>query len=611
MGTGASVATREDGGAAAAPAPAPAPAPAAPAPATASLVTDMLIHEAQKREPLVVGEAGRDLYEHIRGFVGAKKEIDGIAKVVLPEDYMRRYPNKKEEDKMKQTPLGGGGSDAMTLADVFAVAARAKPTFERVMRGMAIGAELNPDAEVRFEGKPLPIDSKHAPGDLFKRLTFAPPKGKPRCVQKIKEEYGGQACRLVDVVRCSVVVDTEKQLIAVAEALARGGAGSVTLEDGTIKTADGDVYEVVRLKNRFAHPLFNGYRDALYSVRVLVEPGVWHVCEMQLHLAAVIAHKENTHVYYEYFRTHFAGNMDAADGQMKQLLKIGESGATSLEELVESTADGDDVARMKLARVMLNKMGEYALALAVARGELRLAEAGVDRADAAFHAGVLARQANKNDEAETLLVEARDTRARELGEDHNQTLMAAAELAGVFKDTARSAEAEPLYRAILKSRKKNLGEDHKDTLKVTYNLATLLYEDGRMEEAEPLIRVTYEAYKKELGEGHSYTLTSAVGLATVLMNTGRNEEAEAMYRNIYEARKKKLGATHPEVLRAFGNIGFSLLRKAQELDEAGETDSPALARIYTEAADMIAPSYGDDGPVMYCRQRAAELGSPG
>ena len=45
--------------------------------------------------------------------------------------------------------------------------------------------------------------------------------------------------------------------------------------------------------------------------RVLVAPGVWHVCEMQLHLAAVIAHKEHTHVYYEYFRSHFGGNMSA------------------------------------------------------------------------------------------------------------------------------------------------------------------------------------------------------------------------------------------------------------------------------------------------------------
>ena len=227
-----------------------------------------------------------------------------------------------------------------------------------------------------FEGEPLPIDRHHTPIQYFKRLLFAPAKGRARCDEKIATEYGGEARRLVDVVRCSIVVDTEGQLISVAEALARGGDGGGALDGGAIRTADGDVYEVVRLKNRFKEPLFNGYRDALYSVRVQIAPGVWHVCEMQLHLAAVIAHKEHTHVYYEFFRSHFGGNMSAADDKMKQLLEIGESGATTLEELVESTADGVDVARMNLVRDMLANMGEFELALVVARGELRLAEAG-------------------------------------------------------------------------------------------------------------------------------------------------------------------------------------------------------------------------------------------
>ena len=114
-------------------------------------------------------------------------------------------------------------------------------------------------------------------------------------------------------------VDTEGQLISVAEALARGGDGSVALDGGAIRTAGGDVYEVVRLKNRFSEPLFNGYRDALYSVRVQIAPGVWHVCEMQLHLRDVrdLAREQRTHAHYEYFRSYFAGNrMGAADDAM-------------------------------------------------------------------------------------------------------------------------------------------------------------------------------------------------------------------------------------------------------------------------------------------------------
>ena len=89
--------------------------------------------------------------------------------------------------------------------------------------------------------------------------------------------------------------DLDAALCVVALA-SRGGDGSVALDGGAIRTAGGDVYEVVRLKNRFKEPKFNGYRDALYSiaVRVAVEGGgeVWHVCEVQLHLAAVLANKE-------------------------------------------------------------------------------------------------------------------------------------------------------------------------------------------------------------------------------------------------------------------------------------------------------------------------------
>ena len=70
-----------------------------------------------------------------------------------------------------------------------------------------------------------------------------------------------------------------------------------------IQTKDGDEFEVVRLKNRFAEPLFNGYRDALYSVRVRVAHGRVARVRDAAAPAAVIAHAKRTHVYYEYFRS--------------------------------------------------------------------------------------------------------------------------------------------------------------------------------------------------------------------------------------------------------------------------------------------------------------------
>ena len=123
-----------------------------------------------------------------------------------------------------------------------AAANAALPVFEEVVTMLVNSAEIDPGAPVMFEGAPLPIDTVRAPGRYFSRLTIAPLKGEARSEQKVVDEYGGDASLLVDVVRCSIVVDTEAELIAVANPLAAMRAPSQT-------------QETVRLKNRFSAPL--------------------------------------------------------------------------------------------------------------------------------------------------------------------------------------------------------------------------------------------------------------------------------------------------------------------------------------------------------------------
>ena len=53
----------------------------------------------------------------------------------------------------------------------------------------------------------------------YKQLESAPLKGRARAREKINDDYHGHARRLCDCVRCSVIVNTEAQLIAVAQAL--------------------------------------------------------------------------------------------------------------------------------------------------------------------------------------------------------------------------------------------------------------------------------------------------------------------------------------------------------------------------------------------------------
>ena len=56
---------------------------------------------------------------------------------------------------------------------------------------------------------------------------------------------------------------------------------------GLIQALDADEgVKIVRLKNRFSPPEFNGYRDMLLNVAVLVTVNkreIWHLCELQVH----------------------------------------------------------------------------------------------------------------------------------------------------------------------------------------------------------------------------------------------------------------------------------------------------------------------------------------
>ena len=55
---------------------------------------------------------------------------------------------------------------------------------------------------------------------------------------------------------------------------------------------------VVRFKNRYLHPTFNGYRDGLFNLRVNLPDGRRHIVELQIHLLDIIKFKAATHKYY-------------------------------------------------------------------------------------------------------------------------------------------------------------------------------------------------------------------------------------------------------------------------------------------------------------------------
>ncbi|SHI09355.1 RelA/SpoT domain-containing protein [Ferrimonas marina] len=103
-------------------------------------------------------------------------------------------------------------------------------------------------------------------------------KSQARAEAKLHGDLDGDAARLTDLARASLVADDVATLVELHQAVAES-------------------VEIVRLKNRFKTPKANGYRDLNLVVRL---PQSGHLAELQLHLDAIAQVKNGAeHDIYE------------------------------------------------------------------------------------------------------------------------------------------------------------------------------------------------------------------------------------------------------------------------------------------------------------------------
>jgi RHS repeat-associated protein len=138
-------------------------------------------------------------------------------------------------------------------------------------------------AQAHLSARTLDISAKHN-GEARIPPTL---KGRARAEQKIHADYGGDASRITDLSRSSMVFKNEADLQNAAKEL-----------ESTSK--------VVKVKDRFVEPV-NGYRDKLYTL----EMPNGHVVETQLHLEKVLQAKDGQgHALYEQQREILARGAD-------------------------------------------------------------------------------------------------------------------------------------------------------------------------------------------------------------------------------------------------------------------------------------------------------------
>ncbi|WP_342607133.1 RelA/SpoT domain-containing protein [Vibrio tritonius] len=109
-------------------------------------------------------------------------------------------------------------------------------------------------------------------------VHFSGVKSEQRALDKIDSDFNGQAERITDLARATIVADDVPSLVRAYEVLNRQAT-------------------IVKVKNRFKHPAPSGYRDLNVLVRL---PKTQIIAEVQLHLKDIAEVKNGAeHSIYE------------------------------------------------------------------------------------------------------------------------------------------------------------------------------------------------------------------------------------------------------------------------------------------------------------------------
>ena len=585
----------------------------------------------------------KNLY-NLLGFLGSRDDVVATARACLPHSYMDQFRSFKMEEHMRQKTLDGTRS-VRDYDELRAVADAALLPFETLMRSLVRRAGLEPDSEAMHEGKPLPIDKSQN----FRVLTIAPAKSRVRCDEKAAKEYDGEFDRIVDCVRCSVVVETEEQLVAVATFLRDHSLDPALLDEPPAGDGGNQGYTVFvlsRFKNRYTAPLFNGYRDGLYNISLALCGKCWVVCEVQLHLAAVLSHKEESHHHYEYFREYFSGNNDAVEKRMVVLDKVRR--ASSPDELLRTALAGTDEDELKALDTLFDRgmLGDYTLLVLVntrllelvpPEDEAKVAKAKLVLGDALWRAGrygdaepvlqeavlalkgilgeddedtlwsmsslaVVFKETGRKDKAEEMYMEVLAVQKVTLGEEHTKTLGTKGNLALLIHKTGRMGKAEEMYKEVLAMQKATLGEEHQETLRTTGNLANLYKQTDRKGEAEQMFKELLAVRQRTLGGEHVYTIIPMCFVVLLLHQTGRQDEAEPLYKQVLARARLRVGDDYPDSLECMSGLALCRAEQAKAAEEHASWGEAAAA--YREAADLRAREKDDDEEVLQWRAAA-------
>jgi tetratricopeptide (TPR) repeat protein len=229
--------------------------------------------------------------------------------------------------------------------------------------------------------------------------------------------------------------------------------------------------------------------------------------------------------------------------------------------------------------------------------------------------------------AESLSVECLERRQTVLGLHHEETLRSIDTLASLVTHHRKTEAmnvladsyakqgkydlAEPLLQECLTNMKIELGESHPNTLTAMNSLALVLFKNQKLVEARSLFIQCLNGREVHLGELHVDTLETMRNLAEVFRETGKQDEAGTFYMGCHKKRKEVLGESHPDTVQSLKDLAMGYFNHKKY-----PSAQPLLEALYQIEKTM----FGDNDRtvvdtmgcliVSYCEQNKHDLAEP-
>ena len=450
------------------------------------------------------------------------------------------------------------GTHVRTMEGLYKAATMIQPTFQSLLKNMI-----------------SQVSELHDP---MVELKLLPPKDQSRAETKLqnynKRFPGSSVSWLYDILRCSVVCYNVQQIQACLQYLQTQSTN----------------LSVCLVKNRFAKPALNGYRDLLVYIQVNFEKEECkfsHVCEIQLHLAALweLANHVDSYISYQYFRNVFATcttdifvNTVLKDFQTLYPEDANSMNYTNLRRIV---ANCQDVHRLwaleTLEREYFNDL-DLAYKLLERAMELHNKET-TDNVDEDGGAAENSQDEEKKSEQMTPPDSSKVTAT-------NDMAVTLEKMASIKVSQGDLKEGLDKYIQALEIHKETLGPDHPHVAKTCHQIGTLLFKEEEEDHGDALpyyqMALRIEQDSNYYGTDSPETAKTMLNIAILLREKGKLKEAMTKSQSALEIFRNHFKPDSPEIVDALVNMA-NIRYNQDQLEEAIELYYQAL-NIVTQKA---------------------------